>query len=37
MFYSRGKEIWLPVYHNATAKLDGLVLRETSGSPRRAG
>ena len=33
MFYSRGKEIWLPMYHNATAKLDGLVLRETTGYP----
>jgi len=32
-FYSRGKDVWLPMYHNATAAVAGLVLRETTGYP----
>ena len=32
-FYSCGSEIWLPMYHNATATVAGMVLRETTGYP----
>lgn len=33
MFFSRGKEIWLPMYHNGTAQFGGLLVRETSAYP----
>ncbi|MEI6351368.1 MAG: hypothetical protein WCP06_09700 [Verrucomicrobiota bacterium] len=32
-FMCKGREIWLPMYHDATVKLGGLTLRETSGYP----
>lgn len=32
-FYSRGKEIWLPMYHNGRANIGGMVLLESTGYP----
>ncbi|NQU41726.1 glycoside hydrolase family 127 protein [bacterium] len=32
-FQTDGKDIWLPIFHNATAKIAGLTLRETTSYP----
>jgi len=33
VFYSQGENVWLPMYHNATATVAGMVLRETTEYP----